>query len=120
MKFPVIEIVDRYAIAVVKFDNTNGANKEELDFYTDQMQSININPNHDLVEKLVKHHRYVWSIEDDFKKARIDSLPLEEIGRRALHIRDIGYERVRLKNALAEMIGDPVREVKRDHCSEKI
>lgn len=120
MQFPIIEIVDRYAIAVVKFDNTNGANKEELDFYTEQMKLVNINPQHTLMKELIEHHRYVWSIEDDFKKARIDQLPLDEIGRRALHIRDIGYERVRLKNALAEIIGDPVREIKQDHCSEKI
>jgi hypothetical protein len=59
----------------------------------------------------------VWSLEDDFKKAKIDALPLEEIGRRALYIRDIGYRRVDLKNALAESVGDPVREIKQDHVT---
>ena len=33
MKFPVIEIVDRYAIAVVKYEKTQGANQAELDFF---------------------------------------------------------------------------------------
>jgi hypothetical protein len=56
-------------------------------------------------------------LEDDFKKAKVDALPLEEIGRRALHIRDIGYRRVDLKNALAEMVNDPVREIKQDHVT---
>jgi hypothetical protein len=55
----------------------------------------------------------VWDLEDDFKKAKIDSLPLEEIGRRALHIRDVGYIRVELKNTLAELFDDPVREIKK-------
>lgn len=120
MQFPVIEIVDRYAIAVVKFEKTNGANKEELDFYLSQMKSTNINPLNSKVIELIEHHAYVWSLEDDFKKAKIDNLPLEEIGRRALHIRDIGYKRVDLKNSIAELLDiDSVREIKRDHISEK-
>ena len=117
MKFPVIEIVDRYTIAVVKHEKTNGANQEELDFYLEQMKQANINPSDVKIIELIEHHSYVWSLEDDFKKAKIDSLPLEEIGRRALYIRDIGYRRVDLKNALAEMVNDPVREIKRDHVT---
>ena len=117
MKFPVIEIVDRYTIAVVKHGKTNGANQEELDFYLEQMKEANINPSDDKIIELIEHHSYVWSLEDDFKKAKIDALPLEEIGRRALYIRDIGYRRVDLKNALAEMVNDPVREIKQDHVT---
>ena len=112
MKFPVIEIVDRYTIAVVKYKKTNGANQEELDFYVQQMTELGLALDHKLVLELIEHHDYVWNIEDDFKKARIDNLPLEEIGRRALHIRDIGYVRLELKNKLAEILSDPVREIK--------
>jgi deoxyxylulose-5-phosphate synthase len=113
MQFPVIEIVDRYCIAVVKHEKTNGANKEELDFYLEQMQSASINPLNKKVIELIEHHSYVWTLEDDFKKGRIDSLPLEEIGQRAIHIRDIGYKRQELKNNLAELVNiDSVREIK--------
>ena len=44
MKFPIIEIVDRYAIAVVKHEKTNGANQEELNFYLDQINEVGISP----------------------------------------------------------------------------
>ena len=118
MKFPVIEIVDRYTIAVVKHEKTNGANQEELDFYLKQMQEAKIDPLNSKVLALIEHHDYVWSLEDDFKKAKIDALPLDQIGARALHIRDIGYKRVDLKNALAELVDDPVREIKADHVSD--
>jgi hypothetical protein len=118
MKFPVIEIVDRYTIAVVKHIKTNGANQEELDFYVEQMKEVQLDLQHQLVLELIDHHAYVWSLEDDFKKGRIDGLPLEEIGRRAIHIRDIMKQRVILKNALAELVNDPVREIKQDHSSE--
>ena len=117
MKFPVIEIVDRYAIAVVKHEKTNGVNQEELEFYLDQMNEIDINLSDPKLLELIEHHRYVWSLEDDFKKAKIDNLPLEEIGRRALYIRDIGYRRVDLKNDFAELLNDPVREIKKDHVT---
>lgn len=112
MKFPVIEIVDRYAVAVVKHTNTNGANAEELEFYYNQMRNINLNTGHQLVKELIAHHAYVWSLEDDFKKGRIDSKPLEEIGRIAMLVRDQGYERTRIKNALAELVGDPIKDIK--------
>lgn len=118
MKFPVIEIVDRYAIAVVKHEKTQGDNQQELDFYLEQINTIGIDLFHPKLLELIEHHRYVWSLEDDFKKAKIDKLPLEEIGRRALYIRDIGYRRVDLKNDFAELLGDPVREIKQDHLTD--
>ena len=112
MKFPTIELVDRYAIAVVKFEKTDGANQEELDFYLAEIKEINLNPHNPKLVELIEHHKYVWSLEDDFKKGRIDALPLEEIGQRAIHIRDVGYRRQELKNSLAELVNDPVREIK--------
>jgi hypothetical protein len=112
MKFPVIELVDRYCIAIVKSLKTNNANAEELNFYSKQMDEAGIPQLHPLIIQLIQHHEYVWSLEDDFKKGRIDTKPLEEIGRIAIAVRDQGHERVRLKNALAELLNDPVREVK--------
>ena len=113
MKFPTIEIVDRYCIAVIKSSKTHNANAEEVKFYSEQMTHVGIPLDHPLINQLIQHHEYVWNLEDDFKKAKIDSLPLEEIGRRALHIRDVGYIRLELKNALAELFDDPVREIKK-------
>ena len=112
MKFPIVELVDRYAIAVVKHSMTGGANIEEFKFYFEQLQAAGVDHSHELITALVKHHEHVWSLEDDFKKGRIDSMPLEEIGRIAIAVRDQGHERLRLKNALAEIYSDPVREIK--------
>jgi hypothetical protein len=118
MKFPVIEIVDRYAIAVVKHEKTNGANFLELAFYLDQINEINLDTNNQLLLQLIEHHKLVWSMEDQFKKNRVDNLPLEEIGRFALEVRDLGHRRTELKNALAELLDDPIRDFKQDHISE--
>lgn len=116
MKFPIVELVDRYAISVVKSSETGGANKDEVAFYYDELKRANINPHHKLICDLVKHHAYVWSLENKFKNGQVDSLPLDEIGRIAIAVRDQGRERSRLKNALADLYGpvmdDPVREIK--------
>jgi hypothetical protein len=57
-------------------------------------------------------HNKIWSLEDDFKKCRIDGTDLAEIGRRALEIRNYNNFRVQLKNTVAEKLNDSVREVK--------
>ena len=117
-EFPVIELVDRYTIARVKYEKTAGANAAELAFYTKQIAKLDQNLIKDELEQLESIHRQIWNLEDDFKKCRVDGVDLAEIGRRALEIRDINNHRVQYKNSMAEKLGDTVREIKKDHTSE--
>lgn len=107
-----MELVDRYTIAQVKYHRTGGSNQAELDFYEQQMLSIDKISIWDELQALKILHDKVWSLEDDFKKCRIDGTDLAEIGRRAMEIRDYNNLRVELKNAVAEKLNDPVREIK--------
>jgi hypothetical protein len=116
--FPVIELVDRYTIARVKYDKTNGANAAELDFYTSQMAKLDTQLIQAELSVLEDIHRRIWAMEDDFKKCRIDGADLSEIGQRALDIRDLNNYRVQYKNSIADKLNDPVREIKQDHTSE--
>ena len=100
-----MELVDRYTIAQVKHNRTGGANQAELDFYEHEF-----NFNFNLEFKIL--HDKIWSLEDDFKKCRIDGTDLAEVGRRALEIRDYNNFRAQLKNTVAEKLNDPVREIK--------
>lgn len=112
--FPIIELVDRYCIAKLKFNKLNGANHEEFEFYKKQMTSINLEKIQPELEKLYEVHAKVWELEDDFKKYRVEKLySLEEVGRRALHVRDIMEERYTLKNIIADKLNDPVKEIKK-------
>lgn len=113
MKFPVIELIDRYCIAMLKFDKTDGANAEELKFYEEQMMELDRSIIQSDLDKLYAIHAQIWSMEDDFKKCRIDGAPLEEIGQRALDIRDLNNHRVAIKNSIAEAAGQAVKEIKR-------
>lgn len=112
-KFPVVELVDRYCIAKLKFEKI-GDNKEELDFYTEQLRNIDFKLIKDELEELFQIHKHVWELEDDFKKYRVEHMyDLAEIGRRALHVRDVLHNRYILKNKMAEKLNDPVRESKK-------
>ena len=111
-KFPVIEIVDRYCIAKLKFERT-GSNSEELEFYLKQVNQLDLALIQGELDQLYAVHSRIWDLEDDFKKYRIETAcSLEEIGRRALLIRDIMEQRYLLKNLIAEKLKDCIREHK--------
>ena len=116
--FPVIELIDRLAIADVKFKRTKGANEEELTWYMNQAVKYNLEDIDDLYRNLVEIHNEIWELEGLLKTGREQELSLEEIGRRAIAIRDHNNKRITIKNAIAERLDCPVREIKKDHLSE--
>jgi DNA polymerase III delta prime subunit len=115
--FPVIELVDRLAIAEVKFQRTK-ANEQELLWYMNQAIRIDITQIVDEYEDLKRIHNEIWDLEAELKTGREAELSLEEIGRRAIAIRDHNNKRIALKNSMAEKLNCPVREIKKDHLSE--
>jgi hypothetical protein len=115
--FPILELADRLAIAEVKFERT-GANQAELDWYTEQFARYQSESVRAQLDALKKIHNDIWNLEWQLKSGREQELPLEEIGRRAITIRDYNNRRIAIKNALAEQLECPVREIKRDHLSE--
>lgn len=115
MMFPIIELYDRLAIAEVKWEKTK-ANKEELDWY---MEHCSVTEEvKELYEDLKNIHRQIWSLEAELKSGREHELSLEEIGRRAIIIRNKNNERIKIKNTIAERLGDSVKEIKKEHLSE--
>jgi hypothetical protein len=114
--FPVIELVDRYSIALLKWDKTQ-ANAEELDFYQTQLIKFEIELVKLEIDELYDIHKTIWGLESELKSGREQELPLEEIGRRAIAIRDWNNKRIKLKNVMAEKLGCRVREIKKDHAS---
>jgi len=117
---PVLELVDRLCIARVKHQRTNGANQIELDWYEAQFaklpQSAELNYN---VDAMTAIHNAIWELEWQLKSGVEEQLPLDEIGRRAIRIRDYNNKRISFKNSIAGLLGHPVREFKHDHLSEE-
>jgi hypothetical protein len=115
--FPIIELVDRLAIAEIKFKRTK-ANEEELLWYMNESIRINLTEIVNEYEDLKRIHDEIWELEAELKTGREAELSLEEIGRRAIAIRDHNNKRVALKNTMAEKLNCSVREIKKDHLSE--
>jgi hypothetical protein len=115
--FPIIELVDRYAIAKLKFFKTQ-ANTSEVEFYTAQLSSYDLSTIQDELAELYDIHSMIWELEALLKSGCEQQLPLEEIGRRAILIRDYNNKRVAIKNSIATKLGCHVREFKKNHLSE--
>ena len=115
--FPIIELVDRLAIAEIKFKRTK-ANEDELLWYMNEAIRIDLTQIANEYEDLKRIHDEIWELEAELKTGREAELSLEEIGRRAIAIRDHNNKRVKLKNTMAEKLNCSVREIKKDHLSE--
>lgn len=117
MKFPVIELVDRLAIAEIKWQRTQ-ANRDELEWYREQMQNFDISLITQNMQQLQIIHNSIWELEKELKSGQEHKLSLEEIGRRAIEIRNLNNRRIQLKNLMAEKLNCTVREIKKEHASE--
>ena len=60
----------------------------------------------------------IWDLETDIRLGKENKLGLEEVGRRALKIRDLNKERVELKNKIVRVVGFGFMEKKIRHTSE--
>ena len=115
--FPVIELFDRLAIARVKHQRT-GRNQVELDYYLSQTRHLDLWLVNTELINLQQIHNEIWELEKELKSGKEKELPLDEIGRRAIKIRDWNNKRIGIKNTMAEKLCCPVREIKKDHLSE--
>jgi hypothetical protein len=115
--FPIVELVDRYTIALLKHHKTQ-VNQEELDFYQDQLSNYNLDGIEIDLQTLYQIHSQIWALESDLKSGKENQVPLEEIGRRAIEIRNWNQQRITLKNIMAEKLNCKVREIKQDHLSQ--
>jgi hypothetical protein len=116
--FPILELIDRLCIARVKWERTK-SNKEELDWYETVWHNLPSSPElEDNIKHLTEIHNEIWNLEWQLKSGVEEQLSLEEIGRRAIKIRDYNNKRIALKNSTAALFNSPVREIKQDHLSE--
>jgi len=69
----------------------------------------------DLIDRLCIANIKISILESDIRKGKEDELGLEEVGRRALEIRDINKERVALKNTLKDIFTAGFKDLKVKH-----
>ena len=122
---PVLELIDRLCIARVKHQRTQGSNQAELDWYearykevTKLLTASQIQQLISDIEEITKIHNTIWDLEWQLKSGVEQQLSLEEIGRRAIRIRDNNNRRIEFKNSIAALFGLEMREIKTDHLSD--
>jgi hypothetical protein len=71
-----------------------------------------------MINELYQIHSNIWALEAELKSGKESDLDLNEIGKRAIEIRNWNNRRVAIKNQIAELLNCPVREIKKDHLSQ--
>lgn len=116
---PVLELIDRLCIARVKHVRTQGANQVELAWYENKFRQL---PQSQALDQAIADitdiHHAIWDLEWQLKSGVEQMLSLQEIGRRAIAIRDFNNQRIALKNTVAKILQHPVMEIKQDHLAD--
>jgi len=122
---PQLELIDRLCIARVKYERINGVNQDELDWYEERYSEMiqNLSPTQlsqlkSDIEEITRIHNGIWDLEWQLKSGVEHLLPMDEIGRRAIAIRDLNNQRITFKNSIAALFGLKLREIKTDHLSD--
>ena len=111
---PLSEILDRYTITKLKSERTDEDVTDELRTYKREIE----NPEYvekssqiaSFIEKLYEINGELWDTEGDIRKG-VD-MPLEQIGRLALKVRDLNCKRNEIKAAVVDVFAEGFKEIK--------
>lgn len=115
MKMPISEIADRYSIALLKNERADADNKVEI--HTLHKELIQYSGALEFVSKLKDVNGKIWDLESDIRKGKEGELGLEEVGRRAIAIRELNKIRVGYKNQMVQLYGEGFEDIKMNHAS---
>ena len=111
----ISEITDRLSIAILKQERTDVDMTSEINFYKTE---LDLYEDSDLyLDKLKEVNGKIWDLESDIRSGKEGLLGLEEVGRRALMIRDLNKIRVGYKNEMVEKYDEGFKEIKINHGS---
>ena len=117
MKISIGDILDRYSICKLKSERTLidcsaeiNALQQEINNYTNVESFIN---------SLYIINGKIWDLESDIRKGNENILGLEEVGRRAIEIRQLNGQRVSTKNEINSFFNEGFVETKINHGSQQ-
>lgn len=123
MEMPLPEILDRLSILNLKIERIGEPHLQvEFQAYADTLREYekkgisSIKMNEWLTDLQIINGR-IWDLESDIRKGKEGELGLEEVGRRAIVIRELNKQRVAIKNKIVEETGIGFRDVKMNHAS---
>ena len=108
MKMPLSEIIDRYTITLLKSERTHEDVSEELTAYKKEIpdgDSVNT-----FIDRMYEINGKIWDTEGDIRRG-VD-MPLEEVGRLALIVRDLNQIRNGIKGEIVDEFAEGFKEIK--------
>lgn len=122
MEMPLAEVIDRFVIVRLKTERVKTEDKkEEYEYYKKVLEDYKkqgISIKQEWIDRLYEANGKIWDLEHDIRKGKEGLLGLEEVGRRAIQIREINKTRISIKNEIVEKTGSGFRDIKMNHASE--
>lgn len=118
MKLSIGDIVDRWTIAYLKQYRGKIDTLAEQRAYSEYCSNYEQQFLKDSWDNLLEFNGKIWTLESDIRLGKEGELGLEEVGRRALQIRDFNKERINIKNRINEYFEEGFIERKVNHGSE--
>lgn len=115
MKVAISDILDRYSISLLKKERANAENQTEIEELEKEMRKYKNIEEH--VEKLIDVNGKIWDLESDIRRGKEGELGLEEVGRRAIAIRELNKIRVGYKNNIVDIFKEGYKDIKINHAS---
>ena len=111
---PLSEILDRYTITKLKSERTSEDVYDELSTYKREID----NPDYlkksnqilSFIDRLYGINGQLWDTEKDIRSG-VD-MPLEEVGRLALKVRDLNRKRNEIKAEVVDAFAEGFKEIK--------
>ena len=114
MKMPLSEILDRYTITKLKSERTNENVSEELKTYKAEIDkpiySEKSSQIISFIDRLYGINGQLWDTEKDIRNG-VD-MPLEDVGRLALKVRDLNCQRNEIKAEIVDAFAEGFKEIK--------
>jgi len=120
MKMPISEILDRYSIAILKKERANAENEKEINDLLNEIEvykNINSFFIENKIRELIQINGKIWDLESDIRKGKENELGLEEVGIRAIQIRELNKIRVKYKNEIVDIFDEGYKDIKINHAS---
>ena len=121
MDMPLPEIIDRITIVRLKMERIGDpmlrSEYTALEHAIKEVEYKGFTINPDWIERLYKINGEIWDLESDIRAGKEGELGLEEVGRRAIIIREKNKVRVGIKNEIVKATGKGFEDVKMNHAS---
>lgn len=117
--YPLPELLDRLSICMLKCERIGDqSSTADVLALKGGVQRWEFHDADRFLEKLHEVNGRIWDLEADIRAGLDQKLGLEEIGRRAIKIREMNKERIAIKNEISSLAGCGFQEVKKNHISE--